>query len=224
MLSQLLHVQVASARHPFLGLLDGQRSHQPQARLRIREDPYQPRPTLYLLVEPLLAVGRADAPAVTLGERQAAQALFDVFLEVLGDPLVALPSPLLGHGGGEPEGLLGARLGEDRAEVGGQLLALLDSHHPEQVSRVVYLAPLPRCPLEVARDGGLEALVAAGDDQLHTREPAHLQGAEQLLVGRLALGVRNLHAEDLPKAVGGAHARDDEDALAHHSPSDLTFS
>jgi len=38
------------------------------------------------------------------------------------------------------------------------------------------------------------------------------------LVGRLALGVRNLHGEYLPQAVQFTHRRSDEHALAHHPP------
>src|SRR5918995_314352 len=88
------------------------------------------------------------------------------------------------------------------------LLALLGAHHPEQVPGVMDLAALPGGPLEVARDGGLEALVAVGDHQLDPTQAPRLQRAEKLVVGRLALRVCNLHAEDLPKAVGGTHARD----------------
>jgi hypothetical protein len=36
--SKLLHVRVASADQPLLRLLDGQGTHQPQARLAIGED------------------------------------------------------------------------------------------------------------------------------------------------------------------------------------------
>ena len=50
------------------------------------------------------------------------------------------------------------------------------------------------------------------------RKPSRLQGAEQLVVGRLALGVGHLHGEDLPQPVGVAHRRDDQNALAHHPP------
>ena len=54
----------------------------------------------------------------------------------------------------------------------------------------VNLAPLPRSALEVALYGDLEARVVVGDHQLDASKPSLLQGAEQLLVGRLALGVR----------------------------------
>jgi hypothetical protein len=62
------------------------------------------------LVEPLEAVGGADASAVALRERQASEALLDVLLDVLGDLLVALLAPLLGHAGSDGQGrLLGGR-------------------------------------------------------------------------------------------------------------------
>src|SRR5215210_5885154 len=47
---ELAHVQVTPACHPILGLLDGQRRYQSQARFRVREDPHHPRATPYLLV------------------------------------------------------------------------------------------------------------------------------------------------------------------------------
>src|SRR5215204_1449487 len=68
LLLELTHVQVAPSRLPFLRLLDAQRRHQPEARLAVGEDPHHPTAALYLLVEPLLAVGRADAPLVALGK------------------------------------------------------------------------------------------------------------------------------------------------------------
>lgn len=60
--------------------------------------------------------------------------------------------------------------------------------------------------------------MTVGDDQLHAGEPTRLQGAEKILVGCLAFRVRYLHAEGLTHTVGGAHARDDQDPLAHHPP------
>ena len=53
--------------------------------------------------------------------------------------------------------------------------------------------------------------------QLHPFESAPLQGAEEILVGSLALGVRHLHGNDLAHPVL-PHRTDDEDALAHHPP------
>src|SRR5215204_7582884 len=93
LLLELTHVQVAPSRLPFLRLLDAQRRHQPEARLAVGEDPHHPTAALYLLVEPLLAVGRADAPLVALGEGQASETLLDVLLKVLCDLLVAALSP-----------------------------------------------------------------------------------------------------------------------------------
>src|SRR5215210_6308176 len=55
------------------------------------------------------------------------------------------------------------------------------------------------------------------DNQLETPQTSRLERAEQILVGRLTLGVRNLHPEDLPEAVV-AHCRDDQYSLAYHPP------
>ena len=87
----------------------------------------------------------------------------------------------------------------------------------------MHLAALPRRSLEVAKDGGLQALVVVGGYQLHAREAPGFKRAEQLVVGRLALGVGYLHPKDLPKAVL-PHARDDEDPLAHHPAPMRAFS
>ena len=77
------------------------------------------------------------------------------------------------------------------------------------------LAPLMGNSLEVASDGRFEALVIVADDQLHTRKTPPLQGSEEFLVGRFALGIRNLYAKDLPEAVV-PNTRDDQDPLAYH--------
>jgi hypothetical protein len=61
--------------------------------------------------------------------------------------------------------------------------------------------------------------VIVRDDQLDARKTPHLQGAEKLLVGSLALGVGHRDTHDLPEAVG-AHRRDDEDPLADHPSAD----
>jgi hypothetical protein len=52
-------------------VLDAERRNQPEARLAVGEDPHHSRSALYLLVEPLQAVGGADAPPMALGEREA---------------------------------------------------------------------------------------------------------------------------------------------------------
>src|SRR5947209_1880570 len=72
-----------------------------------------------------------------------------------------------------------------------------------------------RRPLEVAAYGCLETLVVVGDHQLHPLKPSPFEGAEQLLIARLAFGVGHLHPEDLPQTVRLAHPRDDYDPLAH---------
>lgn len=63
--------------------------------------------------------------------------------------------------------------------------------------------------------GGFETFVVVGDYQLDAFEPPNFQRSEQLLIGRLTLGVRNLHRQDLPKTIL-AHRRDDQDSLAHY--------
>ncbi len=45
-LAQIFHVQVASARHPLLRLLNRQSRHQAQTRVAVREDPHHPRTPL----------------------------------------------------------------------------------------------------------------------------------------------------------------------------------
>jgi hypothetical protein len=72
--------------------------------------------------------------------------------------------------------------------------------------------------LEVTRYGRLEALVLVGDHELDARKAPPLQRAKQFLVGRLALGVGDLHRQYLPKAVV-SYPRDDQYPLAHHPVS-----
>jgi hypothetical protein len=57
---------------------------------------------LYLLVEPLQAIGGTDSPPVALGERKARQALLYVLLEVFGHLFVA-PAPPIGQLLGGPQ-------------------------------------------------------------------------------------------------------------------------
>ena len=94
--------------------------------------------------------------------------------------------------------LLGS--GEHPAQAFRELLAPGVAHHPEEVPGVVDLAPLVGGTLEVAGYGRLEAPVVVGDHQFHARKSSPLQGAEQLLVGGFALGVRDLHSQDLPES------------------------
>jgi len=111
---ELSHVQVAPARDPLLRLLHRQRRNQAQARSLVGKDPHHPAATLYLLVEPLEPVRGADAPAVRLGESQAAEALLYVLFEMLGYLLVALLlAPFLGDRSGDGEGLFSVGSGED---------------------------------------------------------------------------------------------------------------
>jgi hypothetical protein len=94
-----------------------------------------------------------------------------VLFDVLCDLLLTLLSLPPGDLGGHPEGLLPARLGEDCPQVRRQFFATLGSHHAEEVPRVVDLAALPRCSLEVANHGGLQALMVVRDHQLNALEP-----------------------------------------------------
>src|SRR5215207_1237169 len=147
------HLQVASAR---------------ETRLAIGEDPYHPRPALYLLVETFEAVGGADTPTMTFRESQAGQTLLDVLLKVLGHLLVTPLAPLLSNRRRDPEGLFPARGAEDRPKVRGEFLALRCAHHTEQIPRIVDLAPLMRCSLEVTRYSRLQSLVLVRDHELHS--------------------------------------------------------
>jgi hypothetical protein len=79
----------------------------------------------------------------------------------------------------------------------------------------VDLAALPARPLEVPRDGRLEASVVVAGDQHNAMQPPRRQPPEQLVVGRLALGVGPLAGEDLAPPIV-ADAGDDEHALADH--------
>src|SRR5918911_741515 len=98
---------------------------------------------------------------------------------MLAEHLVGLLlAPFVGHRGGDPEGLLPSRCGEDRPEVRPELLAARVAHHPEEVPGVVDLAPLVGSSLEVASDRCLEALVVVADDQLDTRKSPPLEGSE----------------------------------------------
>src|SRR5215210_1803850 len=129
MLTQFLHVQVAPARNPLLTLLDRQRANQPQARLPVWEDPHHPRPSLYLLVEPLQTIGGADALAVRLGKSQADEALLHLLFKMLGYPCVALLAPLLGYQRGQSKSPTPIRSGEERPEIRPELLASGCSDH-----------------------------------------------------------------------------------------------
>jgi len=77
---------------------------------------------------PRLTAGGAHAPPMARGEHQTTEALLDV----LGDFRVALPTPSLGHGGSNPEGLLPGRRGEDGTQVCNKLLACQCAHCGEK--------------------------------------------------------------------------------------------
>ena len=64
----------------------------------------------------------------------------------------------------------------DRRRDDGVLAA---GHVGERVTHPVHAAPLP-CRLEDAPDGGLEAGVRVGDDELHAGEPARLEPPQEL--------------------------------------------
>jgi hypothetical protein len=81
-----------------------------------------------------------------------------------------VPAPSGHQLGSEPQSHLPARCGEHPAQTFGKLLAFGVAHHPEEVPGVVDLASLPRCSLEVAGYGRLEAPVVVGDHQLHADE------------------------------------------------------
>ena len=81
-----------------------------------------------------------------------------MLLDMLGYLRVVLVPPI-SHLGGQPQGRPPARLGEDHPQLRRQVLAPFGAHHPEEVPGVVDLAALPRRSLEVAKDGGLQALV-----------------------------------------------------------------
>ena len=84
----------------------------------------------------------------------------------------------------------------------------------------MHAAPLPR-RAEHAPDGGLEALVGIRDDELHAREPALDQIAQEVGPEDLRLRRADVQADDLAPALGGdGHGdyrgdRDDAAALAH---------
>jgi hypothetical protein len=69
--------------------------------------------------------------------------------------------------------------------------------------------------LEVAGYGRFETLLLLGDYKPHARKAPPLQRAKQILVGDLALGVRNFHREYLPQPIV-PDCRDDQYRLAHH--------
>src|SRR5918995_2281885 len=151
---------------------------------------------------------------MALQEGQARQALLDVLFYVLGDPRMT-PAPPSGQLRGEPEGHFPVRCFEHPAQVFGELLTPLRSHHPQEIPRVVDLAPLVGGTLEVAGYGRFEPLVVVGDYNPHARKPPPLQRAKQIPVGGLALSVRNLHREYLPQPIV-PHSRDDQCPLAYH--------
>jgi hypothetical protein len=113
---------------------------------------------------------------------------------------------------------------ENRPEVlRGWLLAPGSSDHAEDVPRVVDLAPLVRCSLEVPGDSRFEAFLVVRDTQLDPFEPPSFERPEYLLVGRLPPGVCDLHPED-PLKPSSHTAETTGTPWLTTRPSTLTFS
>jgi hypothetical protein len=81
----------------------------------------------------------------------------------------------------------------------------------EHVSEEVDGAALPGAAKDLA-DGGVEAGVGVGDDQLHPLQPASPQRPQEATPERLGLGLPNVQADNLP-AAGLRHAVGDHQGL-----------
>ena len=93
-------------------------------------------------------------------------------------------------------------------------------HVRQRIAHPVHSAPLPG-RAEDAGDGGLEALVGIGDDQLHALQSATDEVLEEGRPERLGFARADVQADDLALAFGGdgngyyrCHA-DDPAAFAH---------
>ena len=82
MLPKQLHVQVTRPLDPVLMDLHSQRTHQTKATLRVREDPYHPRPTPDLSIQPLQHVRRLHVLVVSPRKTVERQRLVDVLLHL----------------------------------------------------------------------------------------------------------------------------------------------
>jgi len=120
-----------------------------------------------------------------------------------------------GDGGGEALARLsGALGGEDLADGTGNEwlvgLAAVAEHVPEEVHR----ASLPRTAEDLG-DRALQALVGVGDGQLHAREAAGPQTAQELSPEGLGLGLADVDPDDLAVARFVDALGDDERLRAH---------
>ena len=77
-----------------------------------------------------------------------------MLFEMLRDPGMARAPPA-GQFGSEAQGYFPARCDEHSSQTFGKLLAPGMAYHPQEVPRLVDLAALPACPLEVAIHGAL---------------------------------------------------------------------
>jgi hypothetical protein len=99
----------------------------------------------------------------------------------------------------QPAGLLEAGGAEDGANRRpDQLLQVLGAV-PQRIAEEVHGATLPGAAQHLG-DGLLEALVGVGDHQLHARQAAADQAAQELPPERLGLGRTHIQADDLTLA------------------------
>ena len=108
----------------------------------------------------------------------------------------------------------GVGLGEDRADRRGDHVGVAPGHDRQDVAQEMDSAPLPCGSDEYGADGGLEAGVGVGDDQLDSPEAAGLQPTQERGPKRPVLAVADVHPEDLTTTIGADADRDD-DRLRH---------
>src|SRR5215213_9422593 len=195
-----VHREVTSER-PLLaapqGYLRGQRA---RARL-VREDPYHPRPPLYLLEQTLQHVRRAQLGVVASREGKVGQRVPYARLED-GDRLRETFAVELYELFGQGPGCLLASDLEDRLEIICHLAHLAGRHVGEYVAFEMHHAPLPPCPRQLARYRCLYPLVVVRDHQLHSRKASvHYASMLRGLVDRGLLRAGYLYGQDLPKAL-----------------------
>ncbi len=118
----------------------------------------------------------------------------------LGAELVGHRAPLGVGGGCVLLGVGGADPGRDDAAL---RLACVG----QRIAGEVDAAALPGGAQHL-RHGGLQALMCVGDDELHARQAAPLQAAEEIQPEGLRLGAADGHAEDLAPPVGVDTDRD----------------
>ncbi len=172
------HVEIASAAHPLLRLLDAQRRHQPQTGLRVREDPHHPRAPLDLLVESLQAIRGAYPGPMRQGEgqtgRQSSIPSSSSRATAGWDRL-----PPCRHRFCRRHRLFPRRRREDFSKIRRQFSASSRPHHADQIASEMDLAPLPARALEMPVNRRFQSRMAVARHQPHAAQAARFEIAKR---------------------------------------------